>query len=600
MATNDETASFAIDLEDHMSGAAEAAGAALANLKKEMGASTQKLKEMNAALRQLKSVGAGGSAAAKDLKEKIAAQKAGLASAMKSYHELGGDISELGKRTQPTQSGLQSLLKATKGLPGPLGAFSSRLAGIGGVAGAASLGIGLVVGAMVALLAITARATVSLLRYGIAQSDARRSELLRLEGLTTLRRAYGLTAGSATEMQGAIDRVSEMTTLGRGELERYTSQLHRMRFRGENLSQALEGVALAMQVQGDRGAARFLAQASAINRTGGEVRRLTEDYQARLGPIARRQMLALDMQTRRLHQNLERLFSGLRIESFLTGLQGVLSVFSQTTSSGRALKRIVESLFQPLVDFLGGPVALLARRFFQGMVLGALLVERQILRLRIYLRQTFGDSSPFANIDTEMLVFRVGAGLVLGFAAAVVTAAAALTALGVAAAAIASPIVTIGALIAGSTAMVVTMTHQMSQAAIRWGTGLVDGLVEGIRSRVSRVREAVSGVATAVRERFTGALQIRSPSRVFAQLGEQIPAGIELGIESGTRDATAAAAQLVEAPGALGGARAGTTLTIQEVHIHTQSDDPREHARSFLDQLNELLEGAAITIGAPT
>lgn len=599
MATNDETASFAIDLEDHMSGAAEAAGAALANLKKEIGASQQKLKEMNAALRQLKGVGAGASAAAKDLKEKIAAQKAGLASAMKGYHEMGGDLAELGKKTQPVQSGLQSLLKATKGLPGPLGAFSSRLAGIGGVAGAASLGIGLVVGAMVALLAITARATVSLLRYGIAQSDARRSELLRLEGLTTLRRAYGLTAGSATEMQAAIDRVSDMTTLGRGELERYTSQLHRMRFRGENLSQALEGVALAMQVQGERGAARFLAQASAINRTGGEVRRLTEDYQARLGPIARRQMLALDVQTRRLHSNLERLFSGLRVETFLTGLQGVLSVFSQTTVSGRALKRIIESLFQPLVDFLGGPVALLARRFFQGMVLGALLVERQILRLRIWLRRTFGDSSPFANLDTEMLVFEVGAGLVIGFAAAVVAAAAALTALGVAAAAIASPIVPIGALFLGAAGVVITMTHQMSQAAVRWGTGIMDGLVEGIRSRVVSVRDAISGVANAVRQRFISAVEIGSPSRVFARLGEQIPAGIELGIESGTRDATAAAAQLVEAPGALGGARAGTTLTIQEVHIHTQSGDPREHARSFLDQLNELLEGAAITMGAP-
>lgn len=555
-------------------------------------------------MRKLKAGGLGASDAAKDLRDKIAAQKAAVAKAQEAYINLGGTFVKTSGAAQQATGSLGGLLGQAQALPGPLGAMAGRLAGMANPATLAAVAVVALAGAMVALVSAVASATAALLRYGIAQSNVRRDELLRLEGLTTLRNRYGLSAGSATEMQAAIDRVSESTALGRGELERYTAQLHRMGMRGANVEAALEGVAIAASVQGERGAARFMALASAAARTGRSVRALTDDYQARLGPIARRQMLSLDVQTRRLHQNLERLFSGLRIEQFLEGVRSVLSVFSQTTVTGRALKAIVESLFQPLIDFAAGPVMNLVKRFFQGMVLGALLVERVILQLRIAFRDTFGPGSIFDGIDMEMAAFKIGATVLIGVVGAVVMASVAFAALGAAIGAslalMAAPlIITVGAvvaLIAG-----VRAAYQRI-VALDWaalGRSVVDGIVGGLSAGIARLTSTVTGMATSIRETFSSALQIRSPSRIFAELGEQIPAGLTVGIESGTAEVGGAVSSMVGVPSGIGGGGGGG-VTVGDIHVHVGAGaDGQSIAEEIRDAIARVLEGAALEMGAP-
>ena len=63
-------------------------------------------------------------------------------------------------------------------------------------------------------------------------------------------------------------------------------------------------------------------------------------------------MLGLDEQSKIFHANLVSIFGGLKIEGLLTALQKLLSIFDLNQASGRALKVVFESLFQPIIDWL--------------------------------------------------------------------------------------------------------------------------------------------------------------------------------------------------------------------------------------------------------
>jgi hypothetical protein len=138
-------------------------------------------------------------------------------------------------------------------------------------------------------------------------------------------------------------------------------------------------------------------------------------------------------------------------------------------------------------------------------------------------------------------------------------------------------------------------------AAIDWqglGNTIVDGIAGGIRAGISRVTSAVTTVASSVRSTFANALQIRSPSRVFAELGEQIPAGLTLGIEAGTPDVAGSVEGMVQPPAGLG--RVGQSISVGEVHVHVgPGADAASIADGIRDALARALEGVALEMGAP-
>lgn len=63
------------------------------------------------------------------------------------------------------------------------------------------------------------------------------------------------------------------------------------------------------------------------------------------------------------------------------------------------------------------------------------------------------------------------------------------------------------------------------------GGQIIDGLLQGMRQRWAALKEAVSGIASGIADTVRGALGIRSPSRVFAELGGHLMGGLQLGIE---------------------------------------------------------------------
>ena len=88
------------------------------------------------------------------------------------------------------------------------------------------------------------------------------------------------------------------------------------------------------------------------------------------------------------------------------------------------------------------------------------------------------------------------------------------------------------------------------------GGQLIDGLINGITGKLGQLRDTVVGAASAATGWFKEKLGIKSPSRVFMELGGFISEGAALGIErgqAGVRAAALAMAAAAAAPAAMAG-----------------------------------------------
>lgn len=614
-----QVATFAVALQDRISGPAATAGVALRDLRTKIDTDTRALRDMTAAMGRLRAGGLGGSETFKTLRARATALRAELAQSTEQVAQLGGAFGKIDAAASATSGGVGDLVTSLQRAPGPIGQIAGRLQGIGALVsggGAIAAGLLAVAAAMVAVTAAAISGAAALVRYGIAAADARRAEALRLEGLTTIRRWHGLAAGSAAELQVAIDRVSDSSALGRSEVSGYAEQLYRMGLRGADLSDALEGATIAAAVQGDAFGRRFAGMAAAAVRTGGSVRRLADDVRARLGGVALRMAAGLDRQMSRLRENVAHLFEGLEIEGLLRGLRDVTSLFSQSTAGGRALRTMITALFQPIIGQLeaAGPMV---RRFFQGMVIAALRFTIVVLTVRNAIRDAFGDSELFSGLDGAQIALNAGIAVFSLFAGAVTIAAVATGALVAGLALVATSLAVLSAPIVAPILAAAAGMYALLAAGRRFvtwfrgidwsalGTSLVQGLVRGLERGRELIVESVRGVAETATSALTEALGIRSPSRVFAELGRQIPAGFAVGVEGAAPRASAAVEETIgAAPAALGsGGRAPSapsaapvTLTIGELHVHAGAGEST--ARAFVDELAEILAGVSVRMGA--
>lgn len=601
MAGGTDRATFAVELKDETSSPAQDAANALAALKKKIQDDTAALRQMNAALRAMKGATGASVSATKELKDRADAMKASIASNHARFVQYGGSFAPVARGTGEVAKASKGLLDKLGNLPGPLGSIVGRLKSLKGMLGGGTVGlIAAVTAALAAFAATTAGVIVGLLRYGFAQSNARRAELLRLEGLVSIRRWNRLAASSGQELQASIDAVNNSTGVGRGQLEGYAAQLHRMGLRGQAARDALEGMAITGAVQGEAMARRFASMAAGASRAGGSVRALADIVRSRLGGLAARRMLDLDVQVQRLRDNFGRIFGDLRIEGLLRALNEITSMFSQSSATGRALKVIVEGLFNPLFDAAGRGAPIM-RAFLQGMTIGALVLTAEVLRLSIAFQRAFGSSSILRGLNAQNLALKAGIAVVALFVGALgavaVVAGTVVAILGALAAGYYVVVASIRNML-GAMGRLVVLLRETNQAV---GTAIVDGIVNGIRAGISRVRSAVTDVANAARGALESVLRIQSPSRVFAELGLQIPAGLAAGIEEGSGAAQDAADAMVT-PTEPGSARLGGSTTHVSIeggiHVHAQNgEQARDIAEGIREQLAEILEGLGLSDG---
>ena len=553
---------------------------------------------MNRAMRELKSGGVTSGNAFDELKAKIDAQKTKVGEYTAKYVELGGSF----RKVKPPTKELSALAKVAEGVPGPIGRLASSLGGLSKymIGGLMAAGVLAVAGALVGLAAATVAAGAALLVYGVRAADARRNEALRLEGLTRLRTAFGQVGGSAKAMQDSIDRVADSSSASRGALEGYMARIHRLGLRGDAATAALEGAAMRGEVLGDRYAASFIGMAAATARAGGSVRALANDVKSRLGDLAERRMLSLDVISRKWGENMQALFRNVRVEGFLKVLSEIVKGFSQSRVTGRALAGILERMFAPFNAGAEGAVGTV-RSGFTRLVTAAIVVETAFIEM-----QNAGLRA-LRMIGVQGGELRVSLAEIAGTVLRTMASLPILVVVGIG-----------RAMIAGFTAMHAHATNSGKRLAeifkglnFRKIAGdLISGFVQGIVTGGSAVISAVQSLGASTVAAIRETLQIRSPSRVFARLGAEVPRGFAVGVDAAAPEATASVARMVDMSAADDAAsapsspvaRAGgsSTMTIQQLIVQSAATDAAGIADDIYGAVSRIFEDMLITRGEAT
>jgi hypothetical protein len=628
----DTKALFAVELQDQVSAGALSAVDALEQLQAQMNKDTKALADMQKAMRALKgATTADVKAPMEDLTKRIKAQKDAIASSQGAYVAMGGEFGKTGKAATGFRAQLAELQKAAQAVPGPIGGMMSKLDSFVSKLDAGTIRTVALGAAFLGVAAAAAVFTKSLFEAALASGDAARNELLHFEALTKMRNMLDIAPGKASDMQSAVDKVSASVSISREKVSAYAEQLYRAGLRGANLTAALEGSAIKASALGDAAGSGFAGWAASMNLAGGSVKRLSDDVKNRFGGIVQRQMSSLAVQQQKQKENWASLFRGINVEPFLDALKRLRDILSVNTAAGQALKGLFTTFLQPLFNAAESSIVFM-RRFFKQMLIGALELKIAYQDVRNWFARTFGRSN---GVQVKDLIDKIQLGRVF-----VYMLAAAFGVLAVSVLAATWPFVlgavAIYGLIEGMSALY-DLWNEIDWSDL--GRSLWKGIVDGLEGGWKAVKSVFSDLAHEAAKAFKVALGIASPSKVFAELGYEVPAGVAKGIQVGTPVARQAAADMVQATtpklgrapvarqaaadmaqattpklgrgtqaGATaadqppGAARTGnvTTLTIGEVHVHAgESSDPKALAVAFRRELESVLEGVSLELGAP-
>lgn len=581
--TTSATASFGIEIADETAPGVMSSTQNLEQLRAKLDSDTFALGQMQKALRNLQGGTSVNIAQFRALKQQIADQKIAIAGAQSKYISLGGTFQKVEKSTV---SVTKSLVDAKEGVNtlgqdmlaagGRVGAMSnsaSALAtrlGKAGVAGVALLAAAAIIAVHTALAAVV----VMFARLAVANSDAYRSEKLNLEALTKIPDWWGRAAGKASMLIETTNSMSQAWGVARATVGQFTSDLYLAGYRGNMLKNAVEATTVAVAAFGGdtEKANRYLGSMSwQFGMLGKGSAAFAARVKRDLGDIAIRQSLGVSKQMVMLRQNLGLLFSGVKIEGFLKGLNTVLSLFSETTVSGRLLKQIIESMLNPL--FGGSEAAGVAvKHLIQDMIYWVLEAQGYWLDLQIWVAKTFnykGDLGLLvvmtalkgvlvaAAIAAVILGVAITTGILLALNALRVAATVVvigLTALAAAVAHFAAPFVGAAAVIYGAwhaLKSLYTLVTTMVDEGKSWGEigkAIVSGIAEGITGSAGLVWKAIKNLASGTVSLLKSVLGIHSPSVVFQTQARFIPAGMALGIRQGASEVHEATREMVSIP----------------------------------------------------
>ena len=237
----------------------------------------------------------------------------------------------------------------------------------------------------------------------------------------------------------------------------------------------------------------------------------------------------------------------------------------------------------------------IAKQFMYGLILGAQDITIAYLTVRNAIRDAI-PSSFLPKIGELNLAVNAGRIAVYGLAGGVALLGAAMAA---AAIPLALPVVAIGAVVAA--------VYGAVEEVKEFGPRLIDGLVDGIRSGIKRAVSAARDLAQGVKNAFAGALQIHSPSRVFAEYGRQTAAGYEQGVEGGS-DGTQSAVVGMTGSGRTSAPRAardsGASMPSIQITINASGGDAKEIAAAVsspdvLERITSEIIQALRSAGTP-
>jgi len=83
--------------------------------------------------------------------------------------------------------------------------------------------------------------------------------------------------------------------------------------------------------------------------------------------------------------------------------------------------------------------------------------------------------------------------------------------------------------------------------ALQWGREIIQGLINGIRGKVTAVQQVVGELAETIKNKIKSVLGISSPSRVMAEFGRNVAEGLAAGMREGRDEVAEQAERLIRA-----------------------------------------------------
>jgi len=456
-------------------------------------------------------------------------------------------------------------------LGGPVGAAGQKLAGfvegiqkLGGAAGTGAGAFLALTTVVVALAAAMAYAIAKTAIWAVGLADTARSASLTTQALEK-------TGDSMVGIGKSISSVQDATGLATDQLQGLAKQLRDAKVSAADMPAALRAVAMAESALGAGAAAELVEQLKSGKKSAGD---LAKEMESKFGGIVAKKMLSLDASALKLKKNLGETFGGLNIEGLLGGLSRMVGLLDSNTASGRAVKFLFETMFQPLID---GAAAALPKveRFLLGVAIGA-------LKIYIALKPAIAAVKEFMGAGDEggFDWLKVGEYAAIGLAAAIGAAgvafglaAAPFVALARVASSVYSAIMMLPAPLRSLPALL-SAIGEIDLGGL--GTNIVMGLVSGLLGGLPGVVSAMLSLGDAAISALKSKLQIFSPSKVFEGFGDNTAAGFAKGVEGGTGDAQGAVEEMVTvptgAPGGLGGRGGGATVHIEHLEINGVKD----------------------------
>lgn len=342
------------------------------------------------------------------------------------------------------------------------------------------------------------------------------------------------------------------------------------------------------------------------------------------GNIANMQRLTMAQQ--RMQLGMQRLFSGLKWDAFTRGLEDVMTLFDQGTSSANGMKKLVETILQPLID-TAAKAAPYVKEMFKGLIYGALQVVIAVLRIR---NEIFKAMSPETRAAVKALVdriftlenaFKLGAAIAIVLAGVFVALTVALISLAASEFLALLPILLIVAAIALVIAAIIywdKIVAKVQETLSGWVTAakdaaknLITGIVDGIKNGAGAVYDALKNMALGGINAFKNALGIKSPSTVMRLQAKYTADGYVEGIEDNAPRTQSALESMVSpadvgaaaAPGpaksSVGQSAPAQGARVIQIQQLTIGDSPvaQETFAKFKQSLLEALEGASLEFG---
>lgn len=139
------------------------------------------------------------------------------------------------------------------------------------------------------------------------------------------------------------------------------------------------------------------------------------------------------------------------------------------------------------------------------------------------------------------------------------------------------------------------LADHMRESGEDAGGALAEGTASGIATGTAQVTAAAAAMSAAASAAVKSALEIHSPSRVFARLGVQTAQGFAAGMNDNAAPQAAATA-MVRAPSAA--PARSTSRVAQQITVNIYGVKDADHARALIEaELAEVLEAAVLAGG---